>query len=400
MASSSLTEGILDLSAQLRWGQLFVGPLGEGLSALLEPAGSQNHAPQLCWLPGGILACVWMAGEREGTAGMSVFLSRLAPGSALWTSPQLISQDPHRSEQNPLLFVDSKDAVHLVHTAQSVRQPDDPQPEPGTAFSMQWTARLRHQVLPLGASEWTDAVDLIDSAAFCRHPPHRTVERNWLLPIYRSLEAGGAFGHDHSLMLTLNCDGVPISKPQAVPDSVGRVHGTVVAGQQAGTLVQFFRSRLADFVYRSVSDDNGLTWTAPQPTDLPNNNSSIQALRLVSGRLALIFNRFGLDLQRTPKRCWGEANWPRIRWPLSIAISEDDGLTWPWIRDIDTADGFCGHSNWFCNGQLAYPTFVEGDPGELHIAYSWKNRAAIRYRLLREEQIIGTSEATSGFAQS
>ena len=27
--------------------------------------------------------------------------------------------------------------------------------------------------------------------------------------------------------------------------------------------------------------------------------------------------------------------------------------------------------NWDLNGQLAYPTLIEGLPGELHVAYSW-----------------------------
>jgi predicted neuraminidase len=84
------------------------------------------------------------------------------------------------------------------------------------------------------------------------------------------------------------------------------------------------------------------------------------------------------------------ARWPTTRWPLSIALSEDDGLTWPWVRDIDTGDGFSGSANWYLNGQLAYPSVVEGLPGELHIAYSWGNRAAIRYVMINEHNVLGT----------
>lgn len=382
-------QAILDLSSQLSWGQLVDGPLDDGLWSLLQPAGTQNHAPQLCWLPRGQLACVWMAGDREGSSGMSVFWSLLDPESCSWSAPELLSQDAERSEQNPLLFVDAEAAVHLVHTAQNVRAPGSPAPEPGSAFSMQWTARLRHQRLPADSTTWTEAVDLLDTPAFCRHPPMPRPDGGWLLPIYRSLEAGGAFGHDHSLMLHLNASAQSTSEPWPVPDSVGRVHGSIVAASQPDTLLQFFRSRLADRVYRSMSVDGGLSWSVPEPTVLPNNNSSIQALRLASGRLALIFNRFALDLEHAPHSTWGEANWPRTRWPLSVAISEDDGQTWPWIRDIDCGEGFCGSANWSRNGQLAYPSILEGLPGDLHIAYSWKNRAAIRYQLMREADILG-----------
>lgn len=382
---------LLDFSSQVGWGKLFVGPIEPGLSALLRPAGRQNHAPQLCWLPEGSLACVWMAGDGEGTAGMSIYYSELQPDSGTWSAPQLISQDPERSEQNPLLFVTADRRVHLIHTAQRVRRPEDPPPEPGTSFSMQWTARLRHQVLEPGASQWSPAGDLLPDPGFCRHPPFPCPDGTWLLPIYRSLEAGGVFGHDHSLMLRLGEAAEPLGAPVPVPDSTGRVHGSLVRGSRSGEVLQFFRSRLADRVYRSLSPDDGTTWEPPQAVPLPNNNSSVQALRLHSGRLALIFNRFGLDPAQAPSRAWGEANWPRTRWPLSIALSEDDGLSWPWIRDIDHGEGFCGTANWFANGQLAYPCLVEGEPGDLHLAYSWANRAAIRYRLLREEDVLGVA---------
>ena len=38
---------------------------------------------------------------------------------------------------------------------------------------------------------------------------------------------------------------------------------------------------------------------------------------------------------------------------------------------------------------LAYPTLLEGRPGELHVAYSWAGRQAIRYLSLRETDILG-----------
>ena len=41
------------------------------------------------------------------------------------------------------------------------------------------------------------------------------------------------------------------------------------------------------------------------------------------------------------------------------------------------------------NGQLAYPTLIEGLPGELNVAYSWAGRQTIRYVALRELEVIG-----------
>ena len=393
----SSSDLALDLCSDLSWGRLVQSPLESGIWALLEPMGLQNHAPQLCWIRPDLLACVWMAGGGEGTAGMAIQLSLLPQGEGAWTPPQTVSLDGERSEQNPLLFV-SDQALHLVHTAQDVRHAEASDSDQ-SPFTMQWTAMLRHQRLPLlgidpakpetwGPSAWQLQADLLDQPAFCRHPPLRCQDGSWLLPIYRSLEEGGDFGFDHSLVLPLDRSGRPSGDPVVVPDATGRVHGSLVASDHDQLLLQFFRSRRADRIYRSVSRDHGASWSAPQPTTLPNNNSSIQALRLTSGRLAMIFNRF--SLHREPASGpWGEAEWPRSRWPLAIALSEDDGESWPWIRSIDHGYGFCGEANWQLNGALAYPTILEGLPGELHIAYSWAGRQAIRYICLLEVDILG-----------
>lgn len=388
----SPADQALDLASRLSTRRLVRSPLHEGTWALLEPAGRQNHAPQLCWVNSELLACVWMAGGQEGTAGMSIFISELRRGRTRWSRPRMISGDELRSEQNPILYVACDGRLQLIHTAQHVRDPNDQSwQREGAAFSMQWTAALRNRARSLSSRRWTRSSDLLNDPAFCRHPPYRRNDGYWLLPIYRSLREGGAFGQDHSEVLVLNPDGSSTDQIYTVPKSVGRVHGSIVLSKDGKSLIQFFRSRLADNIYRSYGSLDGSVWTPPLPISLPNNNSSIQACRLSSGLLAMIYNRFRLDNGDQSSQSWGEANWPRTRWPLSIALSPDDGDTWPWIRDIDTGLGFCGTRNWHLNGQLAYPTLLEGNPGELHLAYSWAGREAIRYVCLEESTIIGES---------
>ena len=121
----SPTSQALDLDSRLQVGRLVSTPLMEGIWSILEPAGSQNHAPQLCWLDQNRLACVWMAGGQEGTAGMSIYLSELKNGRKRWTKPRLVSKDKTRSEQNPLLFVTQDQRLQLIHTAQKVRTSQD-----------------------------------------------------------------------------------------------------------------------------------------------------------------------------------------------------------------------------------------------------------------------------------
>jgi predicted neuraminidase len=376
---------------KLAWGHLSATPFSLGAWALLEPAGAQNHAPQLCWINNDQLACVWMAGGQEGTSGMSIYGSLLERGKPRWSKPKLLSQHPDKSEQNPLLYASEDGRLHLIHTGQLARDPNDTSwRDQGSAFSMQWTAKLYHQSTAGWGKRWTRSEPLFDESAFCRNPPMKTSSGKWILPIYRSLEAEGAFGHDYSQVAWLDPSLSRIQSVAEVEQSRGRVHGSIVLSGDGTSLLQFFRSRLADCIYRSVGSLDGMQWTVPEPINLPNNNSSIQALRLKSGLLAIVFNRFSLPIDAEEDLAWGKARWPSTRWPLSIALSEDDGLNWPWVRDIDTGDGFSGSANWFLNGQLAYPSIVEGLPGELHIAYSWGNRAAIRYVMINEHNVLGS----------
>ena len=75
-----------------------------------------------------------------------------------------------------------------------------------------------------------------------------------------------------------------------MPGSLGCVHMNIVPAANGQSLLAFFRSRWADHIYRTQSDDGGRTWQTPQPTQLPNNNSSIQLTRLMNGHLAIVFN--------------------------------------------------------------------------------------------------------------
>ena len=74
-----------------------------------------------------------------------------------------------------------------------------------------------------------------------------------------------------------------------LPGSLGCVHMNIQPVAD-GSLLALFRSRWADSIYESRSTDDGTTWSEPVPTELPNNNSSIQFTALADGRLALVYN--------------------------------------------------------------------------------------------------------------
>ena len=174
-----------------------------------------------------------------------------------------------------------------------------------------------------------------------------------------------------------------------MPNSQGRVHANVVE-LTSGHLVAFLRSREADWIYRSQSLDDGDTWSSPEPTPLPNNNSSISAVKLQSGRVAVAYN----PTQR-PGTEPGVAVWPGLRCPVAVALSEDGGHTFPLIRYLELGEGFAGAENRGNNRQYEYPCLIQARDGSLHLAFAYQNRRGIKWMSFREEDVIGAQRTAN-----
>jgi predicted neuraminidase len=175
-----------------------------------------------------------------------------------------------------------------------------------------------------------------------------------------------------------------------MPGSNGRVHANVVE-LAPGRLAAFMRSRAADFIYRSESLDDGNTWSEPVPTVLPNNNSSISAVKLQSGRIAVAYNP-----THTPTPQPGVAAWPGLRCPVAVALSEDGGLTWPMIRHMELGEGFVGSENSTNNRQYEYPYLMQASDGRLHLAFAYQNRRGVKWMTFSEQDVMGEKRETVG----
>ncbi len=119
----------------------------------------------------------------------------------------------------------------------------------------------------------------------------------------------------------------------------------------------------------AFSDDGGLTWKDIHPSSIDASGSPGQLLRLQSGRLVLIWNRFIDKAKRTGRRE-----------QLSMAFSEDDGRTWtdPVVVAYDPVkqgDKESAH-------RLSYPHVYERVPGELWVTTM---QGPLRIRILEDD---------------
>lgn len=360
----------------------------------------QSHAANLMPLPNGDIGCVWFGGTQEGVADISVYFARLAKGGTRWSFPVKLSDDATRSEQNPILFVAPDSKLWLLHTSQKSGNQD--------------TAVVKCRVSPDNGRTWGPSKVLFGTpGTFVRQPPVVLDNGDWLVPVFHCLTAPGEkwVGNNDTSAVRISTDQGATWTEYTVPGSIGCVHMNVVKAAN-GELLAFFRSRWADHVYISRSTDNGRHWSVPQPTELPNNNSSIQVTRLSNGHLAIVYNdvsaaqaserRVSLydeieddnaatsnsAAEASPSPDGRTAFWGAPRAPMTIAISEDDGRTWPRKRNLETGDGYCmtNNSAQRLNREYSYPSIRQTPDGAIHIAYT-VFRQKIRYVRISEDWV-------------
>lgn len=356
----------------------------------------QSHAANLLTLPDGRLGCVWFGGTQEGVPDISIWFSTLEPGSIQWSDAVQLSDDSTRSEQNPILFVAPDKALWLLYTAQKAGNQD--------------TAEVRRRISLDSGRTWGDVETLFPAnetgGVFVRQLPVVLPSGRLIIPIFRCITTPGEkwVGNSDDSAVMISDDAGTTWTQHVLPGSLGCVHMNIQPVAD-GSLLALFRSRWADSIYESRSTDDGSTWSEPVPTELPNNNSSIQFVALTDGRLALVYNHSRAEAS-TERRLslydeidddglaeeQGQltepvaaaqddgvkrAFWGTPRSPMTLAISEDSGRSWPIRRNLDVGDGYClsNNSRDGLNREYSYPSIHQGPDGALNIAYTYFRQA-------------------------
>ncbi len=355
----------------------------------------QNHAANLAFLADGTLTCVWFGGTMEGMGDISIYMSRLAPGADRWSEPEKMSDDPARSEQNPLIFNAPDDRVWLLYTSQTSGDQDG--------------AVVKCRISADGGKSFAAPTILCDlPGTFVRQQIIVNGNGDWLLPVFRCISLPGQrwSGDADTAGVLISRDRGKSWQMKEIENTLGAVHMNIVP-VGADRMIAFFRDRYSENIRASLSSDRGETWSAPEPTNLPNNNSSIQATRLTDRRIAMVYNHSNAassdarrqslydeiesdkapvaEMSNIPAR---KAIWGVPRAPLSLAVSADAGGHFERKLDLDTGDGYClsNNSKDRLNREFSYPSITQGPDGALHVAYTYYRRA-IKYVRLPLESI-------------
>jgi predicted neuraminidase len=314
-----------------------------------------SHAANLYQLQNGDVLCVWFSGSWEGNSGVGIVVSRRPKGSRNWSRTTLIDSQPGVSFQNPVLFQEAGGLLHLYHSTQG-------------ANAGEANAHIMHLVSKDNGASWSEPELLFGKpGAFSRHPVVILANRSWMLPISYVTSADIGVGSDTNYSATeISADGGKNWKECMMAGSQGKVQPTVVS-IAPDRLLAFLRSRASDFIYTSSSSD-GCTWTPAVPTMLPNNNASVQAFRLHDGHIVLAFDNSSI-------RPGGNEG---VRKPVSVALSEDNGKTWPWVRDVEVGRAGYGVAQGKPKEpgreEYSYPSIMQTQDGEILIAFTFRRQ--------------------------
>ena len=279
------------------------------------------HASTLARLPDGSLVCAWFAGTTESHPDVDIWQSRW--DGASWSPPRAVVRSA-QALWNPVLFADGEElclfyrrGVNVPSWQSAVVRSRDG----GRTYSAAeplppgFLGPIKNKPARMANGEWLCGSS-IEPEWECRMEICSTGAARWI--------------HSAPVAIPGLPNGKGIIQPGVWESSPGHVHA----------LMRSTEGR----VYRADSADYGRTWTAPIATDLPNNNSGLDATRLEDGRIALVYNPVGGN--------WG----PRT--PLHLVLSADNGATWKAPVVLEDSPG-----------EYSYPAAI-AVPGGLALCYT------------------------------
>ena len=300
-----------------------------------------HHGSTVAELPDGTVAAVWYHGVSEKSPDARIVWSLFEPGAKGWTWPEVLYDDPGLSEGNPALWV-SESGELLIFFVSIV----------GDGWDQSHVRLIRSAD---GGATWSDPETLRDRYCWMtRHRPVRLENGDLLLPMYNECLAYPVFFRSTDDFSTwqeenhLTWDYFLGHLGQIQPSLIVLEDGSIASITRDGLPTRRIK--------RSVSQDLGFSWTSSTRLELPNSGTSIDQVRLLDGHVMVVFN-----------------NSPDSRFPLTAALSHDEGATYLALRNLDDTclDGSCNYS---------YPSIMQSrHDGTIWVTYTQDNRSTIGY---------------------
>ena len=334
------------------------------------------HGSSIVECPNGDLLACWFFGSGERTADDVIIQgARLKKGAKNWSTVFLMADTPNFPDCNPVLFIDQKERLWLFwitvtahrweRSILKYRISSDYQKagapnwdwqdiillNPGEKFAATIQSEFEKNVTaePMWSEYALPYVNMIIEAA--KDPVKREI--GWMTRIHPLVLGSGR------ILLPLYSDGFNICLA-AISDDVGehwRASSPMVGlgpiqptfiQKNDGTLVAYFRDSGDPpmRVLKSVSQDNGETWSFAVDTEIPNPGSSLEVIKLKDNRWLMAYN----DVEEE-------------RHSMALSLSDDEGNSWHWKKNINVPDEKIK--------SYAYPSLIQAKDGLIHLTFSY-----------------------------
>ncbi len=305
------------------------------------------HASTLLQLKDGRFIAAWFGGTKEKHDDVGIWITKGRPGS--WEKTVEIAKINNDAHWNPVLFRASDGKIYLFFKVGKQ-----------IPYWETWVKTSDDE-----GETWTEARELVKDDRGGRGPvrckPIILSNGVWLAGAsnekgewnaFFDLSEDGGQSWQATPYLILNrkeFTGKGIIQPTLWESSPGVVHALL-------------RST-SGVICRSDSKDYGKTWSPVYKTSLPNPNSGIDVTKLSDGTLVLAYNPTDQN--------WGS------RGKLALALSFDNGQSWPQKVDLEDAD---------IKDEFSYPAIIShGDT--VALTYTW-NRKKIAFWTASKDWIL------------
>jgi predicted neuraminidase len=296
------------------------------------------HASTLIPLEDGNYLVAWFGGTKEKDPDVGIWLSKGKPGK--WSTPLQVAKIRNDAHWNPVLFNDGKGNIFLYFKVGK----EIPSWET-------WVIASKD-----GGATWSDPAELVKGDKGGRGPVRNKPiilsdgtwlagasheEGQWDVFVDRSEDNGKTWTATPYLTLDRSqFNGRGVIQPTLWESAPGIVH----------LLVRSTNGK----IYRSDSKDYGKTWCAFYATEMPNNNSGIDLVKLSDGKLVLAYNPVSGN--------WGS------RASLNLAISYDNGMSWPDVIELE--------NDAEPRAEYSYPAIITNG-NRIALTYTWKRQRIV-----------------------
>ena len=299
-----------------------------------EPA--ITHCSTIVFTNSHDLLCVWYEGPYETSHETVLKIARKPAGSSDWSNAETLFNFYGLPLGNPVMWRLDDATIHIIFPV---------------LLKESWTESLLfYSKSSDNGYSWMPPTLFLSPKGFMpKTRPVTTQDSTLLVPLYHEA--------DWCPFVMLVDDLSQTLKGKLVAETMARGKAIQPALLHLGGSSFLMLSRTNQGrIWKSISYNNGLSWTICKPTALPNPDSAIDIGRLAHGDVVLVFN-----------------NSSKNRHSLNVALSKDNAESWCAVGEIVSG-----------SGEYSYPSLLIDDNQDVHITYT-ESRYKICHAVLDAE---------------